>query len=198
MPHQPPHLPPARRAAVLLESGAPSFHWYGLLLFLISCFTEAARVVWSQVLLGRQNYNSAEVLMYVNAPAGVLLAAASALFEGPKGIWVALANATLYNPRLLVLALTSSIVVNLSSYIAIAATGSLTFKVVGCIKNVGVVLYGALVYGDHVTSLQWASYAVSMLGFGVYTQAKAQAPAPKPRPSGTGAIVGKVGKIHAT
>ena len=143
-----------------------------MFLFSLSCITEATRVVWSQLLLGPAKYNSAEVMLYVNAPAAVVLLLCGVVWEGPKGVWQAYLHLVLHKPWLVMLALASSALVNLSSYIAIGATGSLTFKVVGCVKNVGVVLYGALVYGDHVTGLQMVAYAVSMAGFGLYTQAK--------------------------
>jgi hypothetical protein len=168
------HYDLCHSAAVLLESGTASFSGLGVFLFSLSCVTEATRVVWSQLLLGPAKYNSAEVMLYVNAPAAVVLLLCGAVWEGPKGVWQAYWHLSLHRPWSVVLALASSALVNLSSYLAIAATGSLTFKVLGSVKNVGVVLYGALVYKEHITGLQMVSYAVSMAGFYLYTRAKSQ------------------------
>jgi len=71
--------------------------------------------------------------------------------------------------------------VNLSSFFAIHHTSSLTFKVAGCLKNVGVVMWGVL-SGDHFTALQGLSYAISMGGFGLYTYKRTARPSHQVRP----------------
>lgn len=61
--------------------------------------------------------------------------------------------------------------VNLSTAFAIKVTGSLTFKVVGCVKNTLLVWVGILM-GDVVTREQLLGYTVSVVGFALYTHVK--------------------------
>lgn len=150
------------------ESGTPSFSMVGLLMFTTSCATEAARVIYSQLLLGPEKFNTAEVLVYVSAPCAALLLGSSFLFEW-QGV-VALGPKLLADsPLSFLMPFVISFFVNLSSYYAIATTSSLTFKVAGCLKNVGVVWYGAAVHAEHVSVVQMLGYLISVSGFILYS-----------------------------
>ncbi|KAG2439132.1 hypothetical protein HXX76_004499 [Chlamydomonas incerta] len=164
--------------AVLVESGAPSFKWIGVISFMASSLTEAARVVGAELLNDGPRYNTAESLVYVGFPTAAVLLAVAAVVE-----WPAIAAATAAGapgglallaaePWLFLAAPAVSAAVNGSCFAAIAATSSLTFKVAGCIKNVAVVAYGVLAHGDSLTPLQAAGYGVSVGGFYLYSQLK--------------------------
>jgi hypothetical protein len=66
-----------------------------------------------------------------------------------------------------------SFLVNLFGYFTIQTTSSTTFKVAGCVKNVVVVAAGVW-QGDHVTPRELQGFALSMLGFLLYTWARAR------------------------
>ncbi|KAG2427911.1 hypothetical protein HYH02_014513 [Chlamydomonas schloesseri] len=164
--------------AVLVESGAPSFKWIGVISFMASSLTEAARVVGAELLNDGPRYNTAESLVYVGFPTAAVLLAVGAAVE-----WPAIAAATAAGapgglglvraePWLFLAAPAVSAAVNASCFAAIAATSSLTFKVAGCVKNVAVVAYGVLAHGDSLTPLQAAGYGVSVGGFYLYSQLK--------------------------
>jgi hypothetical protein len=140
----------ADRLAVLVESGAPSFHALGLGAFAVSSIAEAARVVWSQRLMGPLKVNQAEVLVWISVPSAALLLAASAVVELPAMLRMGA------SPPLLQLAGATcvSCLVNITSYAAIATTSSLTFKVAGCVKNLAVVWLGVVVHSDRVSRPQ--------------------------------------------
>ncbi len=54
---------------------------YGLVIFLFSAVTEAARCVYNQRLLGAERYNTAEVLVYVSFPSAAVLIGCSMIWE---------------------------------------------------------------------------------------------------------------------
>lgn len=151
---------------MIVESGTPSFQLLGFLIFAASSASEAARVVGSQLLLGRERFNQAEVLVYVSTPSAVLLLLGSAVLELPKmrerGVV----------PPVLLLAFSSTVscLVNLASYAAIGSTSSLTFKVSGCVKNLAVVWFSTLAYAEHVAIAQVCGRRACVFGgvFGVW------------------------------
>jgi hypothetical protein len=92
--------------------------------------------------------------------------------EGAMGIISA-------NPLAFLLAATLGFFVNLLSFGVIQTTSSLTFKVLGQLKNVAVVLCSVFLFASAVSGTQAFGYAVSIVGFFMYNNAKnAQAAAP--------------------
>ena len=67
----------------------------------------------------------------------------------------------------------STIAVNLSSLQAIKVTSSLTFKVVGQLKQVVVMLF-ASIQGERITTLQFVGFMVSSFGFYRYVKYKSE------------------------
>jgi hypothetical protein len=110
---------------------------------------------------------SVQVLLYVGLPTGVILSVAAWLVEGERlaayGLRIAAAN-----PGIFAALAVASASVNLFSFLAIRLTSSLTFKTVGCMKNVVVVYLGVLM-GDTVTTMQLVGYLIAIGGFVKYT-----------------------------
>lgn len=94
----------------------------------------------------------AQVLLWVGLPTGAILSVAAWLVEGERlmayGFRVAASN-----PGIVASLGLASASVNLFSFLAIHLTSSLTFKTVGCMKNVFVVWMGVLM-GDKVSGMQ--------------------------------------------
>lgn len=116
--------------------------------------------------------------MYVGIPTGATLISGSLLFERQKGVIEAVKALVPQQPWTFVQAGCMSGLVNLTSYLAIATTSSLTFKVSGCLKNLGVVGYGVMAHGDVVTLNHMLGYAVSLAGFVIYSYSR-QSKAPR-------------------
>jgi drug/metabolite transporter (DMT)-like permease len=85
--------------------------------------------------------------------------------EGALGIVLA-------NPLAFLLAATLGFFVNLLSFGVIQTTSSLTFKVLGQLKNVGVVLCSVFLFASKVSGMQALGYAISIVGFFLYNKAK--------------------------
>lgn len=145
----------------------------------LSSLTEAARVVGTERLMRVHYFNHLEALLYTSLPAGLALIAASLATEGTGPLLLAGgaagAKAALapLAPALAYAALLS-FAVNFTSYWAISSTGSLTFKVAGCLKNLAVIWYSVAVAAEVVSGGQVAGYLVSVAGFLLYTLAKAR------------------------
>lgn len=127
-----------------------------------------------------RRYNSADVLVYMGVPCASMLIAASLMFERQRGLFHAFELLLSTKPWAFLKAGLMSSAVNLTSFLAISTTSSLTFKVSGCLKNLGVVWYGVVTHGDVVTPRHMLGYAVSLAGFVIYSysrQSKGAGPA---------------------
>lgn len=118
------------------------------------------------------------MLVYLGLPTGVLLLGASAIWER-EGLLAYGLSLMAHKPVHYLAAVFMGFLVNLSTAFAIKVTGSLTFKVVGCVKNTMLVWVGILM-GDVVTGAQLWGYSVSVLGFALYTYEKWQQTNTKP------------------
>lgn len=110
--------------------------------------------------------------MYVGAPSALVLIAGSLLMDAPHGMLTTAQAMWASQKTAMLKAWCMSGLVNLTSYMAIATTSSLTFKVAGCMKNLLVVWYGVVVHGDHITVGHLVGYAVSVAGFALYSKLK--------------------------
>ena len=159
--------------ATLIESGTGAFSWLGFACIFFSTFLEAVRVVMTQQLLGSLRFNAVEVVVWLGPPIAVILFTASFIWEaeGLMKYGFALIQA---KPLWYLGAVSLGFVVNVAAAMGIQTTSSLTFKVVGCVKNTLVVWCGILL-GDHVGGLQMLGYSVSLAGFLLYSQMKLKA-----------------------
>lgn len=153
------------------------FSWLAFSSFLLSIVLEGLRVVLTERLLGAAQYSPMEMTAHVSPLTFVLLAAGSWGFER-KGL-MAWANSDTVHPSLndFVLVAAMSFLVNLSTFYGIRNSSATSFKVVGCVKNVFVVLL-SLYMGDHLTPKQWQGFAISTFGFLCYTWARSR-PSPQ-------------------
>jgi hypothetical protein len=164
------------------------FHWLGFAAFAASVLFEALRVVFAAALMrggdsgsgsnsasnSAGGANPVEVLAHVAPLAGLFALLLAAPRELPA-LHLALSSGALDGgvaAGALARVVAAALAVNLSSYAAIRATSSTTFKVAGCLKNVGVVAAG-LARGDAATPRQLQGFALSCAGFLLYTAARA-------------------------
>jgi hypothetical protein len=126
---------------------------------------------WCCYCSAANRFNSAEVLVYVGIPSAVALVGGSLLLDGAPMLALA-GELWATQPMSFLQAWAVSSMVNLVSYLAIATTSSLTFKVAGCLKNLAVVWYGVAFRGDHITKGHLIGYAISVAGFVLYTYSK--------------------------
>lgn len=64
------------------------------------------------------------------------------------------------------------VAVNMLAYLIIKNAGSLTFKIIMTLRNIGLVVYGMIVFGELVPAKEWAGYIVTLIGFAGYNYCK--------------------------
>lgn len=160
-------------AVAMLEVHSGQFDLVGFGYFALSAVCESLRVLYVQLLLGKLRFNPVEVLVYLSPATAVMLAVGACYWE-----WDGLNahHGGLYKisqaPGQYLVASCAGFAVNITTYWAIEATSSLTFKIFGGVKN-GFVVWAGVLMGDRVSQGQLAGYAVSIVGFGMYTHIKA-------------------------
>lgn len=156
----------------LAAYGEIAFAWIGVLMMLASEFSEACRMAVLQYLLGNLRFELVEGL-YVMAPAsfgflavGILIFERRALME-ENGL-----GKILQSPHKYACAAFLGFLVNLLTLAVIKSTSSLTFKVMGQVKNTLVILVSVVLLGSAITGTQVVGYLISMIGFAVYQRGK--------------------------
>ena len=151
-----------------------NLHPRGLKYFLISAATEAFRIVMMQKLLGDSSMSAIEGMYYISPACALTLLLCLLGFEldglRSHGLQIIKDNAPIF-----LLASTLGFFVNMTTLMFVNVAGSLTFKVVGAMKSVVVILLGVVLFGDTVTPLQAFGYLLALVGFALYNRAQAQA-----------------------
>ena len=137
-----------------------------------SHFAEAIRTVGAQWLLVNRKFGVIESMYYFAPATVVFFIPLVVYFEGSSlqapGI-SSIANKYWY---LFVVSSSWGCLVNACGLGVVKNIGAVWFKGINNIKNILLLFFGILVYGDVVTVLQVFGYALSLAGFGRYTYVK--------------------------
>jgi len=137
-----------------------------------SHFAEAFRTVGAQWLLVNRKFGVIESMYYFAPATVVFFIPLVVYFEGSSlqapGI-ISIANKYWY---LFVVSSSWGCLVNACGLGVVKNIGAVWFKGINNIKNILLLFFGILVYGDVVTVLQAFGYALSLAGFGRYTYVK--------------------------
>jgi len=144
----------------------------GLILMLLSEVTEAIRLVMQQWLLQERHLTVTECMHSLAPPAAMCLSAAAILLEGPV-LW-ARGDLRLVKDCALLFLLTSvlSVAVNFVGVMVVQETSALTCKVLNSVRNVGLVIVGAVFYREQSTLEQIVGYAIALACFAGYNYAQ--------------------------
>jgi drug/metabolite transporter (DMT)-like permease len=152
--------------------GELAFSLTGFLFVLGGEFAEACRLAATQFLLSGLSMTLMEGVYYL-APATfswLLFSIIPLEFQRMRDE-NALAIVTA-NPASFFFAGTLGFGVTLLSYGVISLTSSTTYKVLGQLKNVAVILASVVMFGNKVSNSQAAGYVVACVGFYMYNKAK--------------------------
>ena len=154
--------------------GELAFSMLGFVFMVTSEFCEACKLAAMQFLLGNLKLQLMEGIYYFT-PAGffwmvffIMPLELLRMREERAG------DIVMAHPFAFLLAATLGFFVNLLSFGVIQTTSSLTYKVLGQLKNVGVVGCSILIFGSQVSGLQAGGYLISMVGFVLYNRAKSE------------------------
>lgn len=152
--------------------GEVSFSLVGVLYMFSSESFEAIRLVMTQMLLVGLKLHPIEGLMYLAPACSFWLACGVLLVEWPAMQAVNALGLMAARPYLYFSAAALGFAVNTLAYFVIQLSSSLTLKVLGTVKNAGVMWIGVLALHETVTPIQGFGYAVSLVGFFWYNYVK--------------------------
>ena len=157
---------------------APNLSVSGLAMIFLSSFSEAGRLVLTQKLLVNSKFSVLEGQYFLAPVASACLLSLAAVLELPN-VFAAPAVAEMEgqvnslitsNTALLFLQVsTLGVLVNYLSYVVIQEVGSLSFKLLGTVRNVGLIAWGVCFMGEELTINQYAGYSISLGGLVAYT-----------------------------
>jgi len=145
-----------------------------------SQFTEAAKLVLMQLLLGRKNkMHAIEGLLPFSPFAALSLGLGVVAFELPQlreyGYAILAAH-----PAIFIGQAALGFAVNLLTITTVKYTSSISFKLISMAKNAAIVLLSVPVFGNPISPTQALGYSVTVLGFGSCARRARRAP-----PAGT-------------
>jgi len=153
-------------------SAEPNISPIGLALQLGAMWTEALSVVITQWLLQNMKFGVMEGAYVLALPGAAVLFFAALFVEGPEVYSKSSYKAVAKKPFLFALAMFLGVAVNMLAYLIIKHAGSLTSKIIMTLRNIGLVVYGMLVFGEVVPTKEWAGYAITLIGFAGYNYCK--------------------------
>uniref|UniRef100_A0A7S3PJ01 Sugar phosphate transporter domain-containing protein n=1 Tax=Aplanochytrium stocchinoi TaxID=215587 RepID=A0A7S3PJ01_9STRA len=161
-------------------AGAVDYTFYGLFLMFGAEFFEAVRLVLTQFLLQNKKFGVIEG-QYWLAPAS----AASLMTLSIFSEWNTISSkghisVVFENPQYFFFSATLGLLVNLSSFLVVQTTNSVTLKILGTVRNAGLVIFQVIFAGEIITAQQFGAYGLTIVAFGFYNYFKMQKSAPAP------------------
>lgn len=148
--------------------GEHNFDLVGVLIFMLSALSEAARLVLSQFLLRNMQFGVIEGL-YFMAPAGALgMILVALVVEVPNMVDSGAVWLFWEQPYMFVAGSTLGLGINLLSNLIIQASSAVMLKVIGTARTAGLVLFCAFFLGEAVTRMQFLGYSLSLVSFLYY------------------------------
>mmetsp|Transcript_8820 Transcript_8820/g.29088 ORF Transcript_8820/g.29088 Transcript_8820/m.29088 type:complete len:385 (-) Transcript_8820:139-1293(-) len=142
---------------------------FGVGLMFVSEAFEALKLVNMQLLLGDSKFESVEGIVAVGPAAMVCLALVSLATEDVS----AACSTVAAHPSLFLIASFGGVAVNFSTSMVVRATSALTLRILGLLRNLGIIVISAAVFADsEVTALEYVGLAVSLSGMALYSHAK--------------------------
>jgi hypothetical protein len=152
--------------------GELHFSWLGFVYMLLSQVADAVRLVMTQVLLTSLQFHPLEGLMHLSPACTLCLWVGMCVLELPAMRANDALGLVRAKPGLYAASALMGFLVNVSSFMVIKYTSSLTLKILGAISNAVLVFGSCAVFGDEISSLEVGGYTVSLGGFIAYNLIK--------------------------
>lgn len=142
------------------------FHLGGFVAAITSCLLTATKMVLSaQMLQGRYKLDPVNLLYYMSPPSAAFLIPMALLFEaGTVTSWLSAPERSNTDIFLLLLSGAVSFVLNVSLFLVLKATSSVTVTVAGNVKTVGVIGVSILIFKNRVTPLNIVGCLAAVAG----------------------------------
>lgn len=165
--------PPALMALIPITGGVAlasctelQFHLGGFIAALTACFLTGLKfVLSSQMLAGRYKLDSINLLYYMAPPSVALLLPACLLLErGGVAQWIYSPDRTILDFALLLISGFVSYILNVTLFIVLKATSSVTVTVAGNVKTVLVIGISILMFKNPVTPINLFGCMIAICG----------------------------------
>eukprot|EP00201_Polytomella_parva_P011051 CAMPEP_0175056570 /NCGR_PEP_ID=MMETSP0052_2-20121109/10752_1 /TAXON_ID=51329 ORGANISM="Polytomella parva, Strain SAG 63-3" /NCGR_SAMPLE_ID=MMETSP0052_2 /ASSEMBLY_ACC=CAM_ASM_000194 /LENGTH=216 /DNA_ID=CAMNT_0016321627 /DNA_START=541 /DNA_END=1191 /DNA_ORIENTATION=- len=164
---------------IIASYGELNRSFIGVAAVLTSVVSESIRLVLIQYILVESKLHPMEGLKLVSTACAFWLALQSGVIEMHsiimEGHWRLLVN----RPLVTLACCCTGFGVNLTAILVIAYCSSLTLKVIGAFKDIILVLYGVLIFHEHISRVQLIGYGIAIVGFLFYNHLKATTPSTK-------------------
>ena len=163
------------------SAGEVNFHLVGVSFMVAASLSDAVRLVVAQRVLKNHRLRPMETLSYMSPACLLWMVPFSLLTEIP----VALRNDSFRlladHPLIFAASGCSGFFVNISSFLLVKRTSSMTLKTMTMARNGGLVLFSAAAMGEAVSPLEAAGYSGLLFFFALYACVKQQEAAAKPK-----------------
>jgi len=163
------------------SAGEVNFNIIGVLFMAAASCSDALRLVIAQKLLKNEKMAPMETLYYTSPVCLLWMVPAALITEVPRIVSHNSLALVPKHPMMFVASGFSGFFVNMTSFLLVKRTSSMTLKALTMARNGGLVLFSALLMGETITGLESFGYTGLLVCFTLYTIAKAQEAAqPKP------------------
>ena len=163
------------------SAGEVNFHLVGVSFMVAASLSDAVRLVVAQRVLKNHRLRPMETLSYMSPACLLWMVPFALLTEIP----VALRNDSFRlladHPLIFAASGCSGFFVNISSFLLVKRTSSMTLKTMTMARNGGLVLFSAAAMGEAVSPLEAAGYSGLLFFFALYACVKQQEAAAKPK-----------------
>jgi len=153
-------------------AGSVDYTFFGLFLMFGAEFFEAVRLVLTQFLLKNKKFGVIEGQYWLAPASAVSLMGLSALTEFHTIYSEGKISIIFSEPMFFFLSATLGLFVNLSSFLVVQTTNSVTLKILGTVRNAGLVVFQVIFAGETITTQQFFAYALTIVAFGFYNYFK--------------------------
>lgn len=148
--------------------GEGSLNMVGLALMLSAELAEAVRLVLTQKLLQNLRFGVVEGQYYLAPVSAVWLFTAAAVHEVPRALRTEAWRVVLAHPLAFAASALLGFSVSFCSFLVIKSTNSVTLKVLGLARSAGLIVWSALVMGEHIGPMELGGYSFTLLAFVAY------------------------------
>eukprot|EP00924_Labyrinthula_sp_SR-Ha-C_P008995 snap_masked-scaffold_2-processed-gene-9.26-mRNA-1 protein AED:0.04 eAED:0.04 QI:0/0/0/1/1/1/2/0/321 len=157
---------------VLNCAGSKEFNFTGIICMFLAEFFEALRLVLTQFLLKNKKFSVIEGQFYLAPVSGFCLFILWLFSESQEMMKAENLGIIMENKYYFVLSGCLGILVNLSSFFVVQTTSSVTLKILGTVRNAGLVLLQVMVGKETITFEQFIAYGITIVAFGFYNYYK--------------------------
>ena len=160
--------------ACVASAGEVHLHPIGLAFMAAASTSDTIRLVLAQKLLAQNQLGPVEALWYTSPYTIAWLLALALLTEARTIYQRGSIRLVWLHPAMFAGAALAGAAVNLTSFLLVKRTSSMTVKVLTMVRNAGLILFSALVLGEETTPLELVGYGGLLVCFVAFTVEKAR------------------------